>query len=456
MSGPEGYRVAGDVELQKVTFVGIDSAPVDITGIVSVVNVYQNIFRHYMECELVFTDASKFLHYLPYFKDDNITGGFTGSEVVIIEYRNRSKDNKEKTYTHSFRMYSLSDRNSLENKEIYLMSGISEEGWRAQTKRISKALGGSSGNTTENIMNSIFKQYFKTPEILEFYKSVRSITHNRVDKQLNTMPTIGIHKFVVPNWTLDTTIDFICDESDCATRIPYFLFYEDSENFNFSNVNGLTSQEPIDTYNYIKTNIHDNKSSDENKPTPNDTLTPNDKIILGYKVTRQQDFLENVQSGLYKASTKSVDMLKKKTNEVVYDYQTYAPKFNKLQNNIISGVIQNDVPVYNLMSSRTNHDNDPLFESENPKPKRTNVNRDIRQGFLSSVFNTSVEISIPANPDIKVGQVLHLSFPVDLPDSDLLEKDKYLTGNYLVTKVRQHFTPTNMETLLECTKDGGL
>lgn len=456
MSGPEGYRVAGDVELHKVTFIGIDSAPVDITGIVSVVNVYQNIFRHYLECELVFTDATKFLHYLPYFKDDNITGGFTGSEVVVLQYRNRSKTNREKVYTHSFRMHSLSDRNSLENKEMYLMSGISEEGWRAQTKRVSKAFGGSAGNTIENMMKSVFKQHFKSADIQEFYKSIRNITNNRIDKQLNTMPSIGIHKFIVPNWTLDCTIDFFTEESDSATRIPYFLFYEDSENFNYSNVNGLTMQDPVDEYNYVKTNIGDNRSSDKDNPSPKDTLTPNDKVILGYKVTRQQDFLENIQSGLYKSSTTSIDTLKKKSKTVVYDYQTFAPKFNKLQKNIISGVIEGDVPVYNLMSSRTGHDGDPLFSSENPKPKRTNVTRDIRQGFLASVFNTVVEVSIPANPDLKVGQVIHLNFPIDLPESDLLEKDKYLTGNYLITKVRQHFTTTTMETLLECTKDGGM
>jgi hypothetical protein len=453
MSGPEGYRFAGDVQLEKVVFVGIDEVAIDITQIVSTVNVYQNIFRHYMECELVFTDASKFIHNLPQFKTEKITGGFTGSEIVVIQYKENSKTGKEKVYTHTFRMYSLSDRNSLENSEVYLMSGISEEGWQVQSRRISKTYGGTSGSNIKSMMEGLFKEHFKTPSIDNVYRTLKTITNNRVNKQLNMMETIGNHKFIVPNWTVDTTIDFLCEEADCATRIPYFLFYEDSENFNFSNVNGLTAQEPVDKYFYAKTNIRSDGSSDEKNK---EVMIPNDKIITGYKVNRQLDFLENVQTGLYKAETTSVDMLKKKTKRVVYDYQTYAPVFNKLQQKVIAGVIEQDIPVYSLMTSRTGHDNDPLFSSESPSPKRTNTTRDIRQSFMSSVFNTALEVSIPGNPNLKVGQVIYLSFPVDTAESDLEEEDKYLTGNYLITKVRQLFTPNSAETLLECTKDGGL
>ena len=450
MSGPKGYRFAGDVQLTKVAFVGIDSRVIDITAIVSTVNIYQNIFRHYMECELVFTDASKFIHNLPQFKEEKITGGFTGTEIVVIEYKENGNTGKEKVFTHTFRMYSLSDRNSLENSELYLMSGISEEGWQLQSKRISKTFG---SGTIESMMKSVFQNYFKSPNIQEVYTTLKSITNNRVNKQLNTMESIGNHKFIVPNWTVDTTIDFFCDEADCATRIPYFLFYEDSENFNFSNVNGLTKQEPIDEYFYAKTNIRSDGSSEEDNK---EVMIPSDKIITGYKVNRQIDFLENVQTGLYRASTNSVDTLKKKSKNVVYDYQTYAPIFNKLQERIIAGVVEQDVPVYSLMTSRTGHDVDPLFASENPLPKRTNVTRDIRQSFMSSVFNTALEVSIPGNANLKVGQVIKLSFPVDTDESDLEEEDKYLTGNYLITKVRQLFTPNSTETLLECTKDGGI
>lgn len=455
-TGPKGYRFAGDVQLTKVTFVGIDGSPIDITNIVSTVNVYQNMFRHYLECDLIFTDASKFLHQLPYLKDRKITGGFTGSEIVVIEYKENATTGTEKTLTHIFRVYGVTDRNSIENAEIYLMSGISEEGWQIQAKRISKTYGKGSGNTIENMIQSIFKQYFQSQAITDTYSSFRSITGKRVNKQLNTMPTNGIHKFIIPNLTVDATINFLCDEADCKTKIPYFVFYEDSENFNFANVNGLTAQDPVDEYFYAKTNIASTAASDNKEAGQSEVIIPNDKIIVGYRVNRQHDFMENIKVGLYRSSTNSIDMLKKKSKTVVYDYQDYSKLFNKLQENIISGSVVSDVPVQSFMTSRTGHSGDSLFVAESPLPKRTNITRDIRQSFLSSIFNTNIEVTVPGNLHLKVGQVIKLSFPVDTDESDLTEEDKYLTGNYLVTKVRQIFTPNSTETVLECTKDGGM
>jgi hypothetical protein len=444
----QGYRHPGDIELLTTTFIASNGNAIDIGEIIESINIYQNMFRHYLECELVIHDASKFLHQLPSYKEQNFTGGFSGTEIFIISYKNRSKGKNGKIYTHSFRLTSVSDRQSINNSESYLLSGISEEAYHTQATRISSSFGGENGNTTKSMIEGIYKKYFKNPNILAVYRGMRDITHNRIQKNIIAMETIGIHKFVIPNLTVDDTIRFLVRESDCATRIPYFVFFEDSENFNFANVNNLTNQDPSDEYWYAHTNVNPTKETDSIHDA---------KTIVGYKVNRQFDLLDNLNKGLYVAKTTKLDVLKKKKIEVVYDYSKYASKFNKLQDRIVQGVAQDKEPVLTLMTTRNGHDADPLFSAENPRPKRIENIKDIRNSFRSAVFNTALEVLIPANPELKVGQTIKLNFPVDTDEARGLEEhDKYLTGKYLITKVRQIFTKTEMQTVLECTKDGGI
>jgi hypothetical protein len=445
-SSAQGYRFPGDVELIGVHFIGVNGQPTDITSFTEGINIYQNLFRHYLEADFLIHDSTKFLHKLPDFKDLDVTGGFTGIESMVVSYRNRSKGDKETVYTHLFRLYSVTDRQSLENVEAYMFSGISEEAYHTSTKTISSAYGGESGQTTESMVKAVHKNYFNNSDIQERYNSLRSLTHNRINKQLETHPTIGKHQFVIPNLSVDDTIRFFARESDCQSRVPLFYFYEDSQGFNFKNVNGLTAQEPVDTFYYSMQGTEGNE----------DDKIKNHQIIMGYRVNRQQDLIENMKSGLYKAETTNIDMLKKRYNKVVYNYDDYAKVFNKLQPKKVFGSVPGETPVKSLMTTRKGHDLDANFFDENPKPKRLNTIKDIRNSFRRSVFNTSVEVSIPGNPNMKVGQVVRLEFPVnDNSNNGIEEHDKYLTGNYLVTKVRQMFSTNDVTTVLECTKDGG-
>lgn len=447
----QGYRHPGDVEIIHANFVTSNGNVVDISGLTTAINIYQNIFRHYLECDLVFFDSSKFLHNLPYYPDGNFTGGFQGTEILVVSYRNRSKGapEPEKIYTHAFRLYAVRDRQGANNSEVYMFSGVSEEAYQTQASRVSSSFGGTGGSTTKNMIESLHKRYFKSAEVLQIYRQLRNITHNRINKQLNTMETLGLHKFVIPNLTVDDTIRFLVRESDCTTRIPYFVFYEDSENFNFYNVNNLTNKDPVDEYSYTNKNV--------TKVDSDNVDVPDEKSIISYKQIRQFDLLDNLNSGLYVSKTIKLDTLKKNMNQVTYDYAEYAPKFNKLQNKFVQGVAEGKEPIVSMMTTRNGHDSDPLFASESPKVKRIENIKDIKTSFRTAIFNTPIEVMIPMNPHLKVGQTIKFNFPVDTDDQKGLEKhDKYLTGKYLITKVTQQFSKTEMITVLECTKDGGI
>jgi len=442
-ASPQGYRHPGDVELLNVSFIDLMGQVNDITTIASQISIYQNIFNHYLECDIIIEDAERFLHQLPVYRDLNVTGGFSGNEIVVISYQNRAKID-QKVYTHLFRLYKISDRKLIDrsDNEGYLFSGISEESYNTFTLDVCKSLGNGGGNTVKKMIEGVYKQYLANGFIKETYRSVRNVTHNRIDKQLIADETVGLHQFVIPGWTVDDTIRFLCREADSPNKTPYFVFYEDSENFNFRNVSELVASEPVESFEYTSQNV---------------TTDDSNNIIISYKVNRQFDFLKNVDRGLYKSKTIHIDMLKKRTDDTIYDYSVSGEKFNKLQSNLIAGVVYKGNPITTLTTTRTGHDACcPLFEPENHLPKRIDRVKDIRTGYMRSVFNTAIEVAIPANPHMKVGQVIELHFPLKLLNQSDGQVDKYLSGKYLITKVRQIFSTTEIVTVLECTKDGGL
>jgi hypothetical protein len=173
---------------------------------------------------------------------------------------------------------------------------------------------------------------------------------------------------------------------------------------------------------------------------------------------KQGDFLENLESGLFQSRTIHIDVLRKNKREVVYKYDDYFSKFKKLQNLKIAGGETKGDPVVRMFTSRFGHDSDALFSGESPNPKRYTEHIGQSEAYLSHTFNTQLEVVIPGDSELDVGDVIVLNIP---PATNVLDQvnvgDKYLSGKYLVTKIRNKFLDDSesMSTILECVKDTG-
>jgi hypothetical protein len=182
--------------------------------------------------------------------------------------------------------------------------------------------------------------------------------------------------------------------------------------------------------------------------------------IISYNIIRQTDILGNTRSGLFSSRTINLDILKKEKREFVFNYDKEYEKFNKLQKWKIPGSVDGEPVVY-LMQSRTGHDTCcPIFEPENHLPKRINEFVARKKSYQRHIFNTVMDITVVGNSELNVGDVINVVIPnattLDKTDG---KKDKYLSGNYLITKVRHKFggtTGTVFTTFLECVKDTGI
>lgn len=443
-----GYRFPGDVEIISATIVSSRGEVFDIRDMVLEINIYQSIFDHYLQCDVVVEDALNLNNSIKGDYGEGIPGGFNGGEVLAISYRERtdaSMDSKIPVKKHMFGIYETSDRSRMnENTESYIISGISMEAYQTIPQKINKAYGRDGGNTISNMLKSIIDEYVLNNTMKDSYRVAK------IHKSVDIDETTGRHKYIIPSLSVDETIDFLANEADSADHYPYYVFYEDSNGFKFKNVPDLILDSPIDfTYTYFISNVTESNTEEGVK-------FDDQYKIISYSILKDNNILENVKGGLVKSKTINLDILKKKSNKVVFDYNKESENFTNTSNGKFNIEVEGD-PIINLTTSRIGHDSDILFQKESPLPKKTNTFFSKKLSYKKQLFNKVIEVSIPGNSTINIGTVIDLEFYIhnDI-GTDKGQLDKLLSGSYLITKVRQKITDDVFTTLLECSKGTNL
>jgi len=450
----KGYRFAGDIEIKNILLVGANGEFRDIGKIVLEVNVFQSLNEHYLQGEIVINDAVSLLTTLFGNRREGIQGGFNGGEVIVLTYKMR--DSSLPFKTHFFGVHEVAERQRLDEKdEVYILNCISAEAYRSSTKTISRAYGGSSGNLISSMIKSIVDEFIYDKSIKDLHRSYRQILNIRTEKEVNISSTSGKQSFIIPNLTPDDAIDYLTKEADNDSHVPYYFFYEDSNGFNFTDLNDMVRRDVKETYTYMAQNVVGQEGESEQDETP---IRDYQKMI-SFTVLSQTDIIGNTRRGLFRSKMINLDILRKNKSEYTFDYSKEYESFNKLQKWKIPGEIDG-TPVLYMMQSRLGHDNDPLFQPENPLPSRVNQILPRSQSYFAHIFNTMMEVSVPGNSELNVGDVVELNIPNATTINKLDgKKDKYLSGKYLITSLRHKFggtTGTEFTTFIECVKDTGI
>jgi len=423
-----GYRNPGDVEIRTMTLVTSQGQSIDIGSLVIEFNIYQDLFSHYMRCEAVINDSTGLLETLQ--GAEGSAGGFTGGETLVVSYK--TKDDDLEFNNHAFGLFEMANRQRVQEKnEVFLVQGISIEFYNNVGKKISRAYGGRSGNQISTMIESILRENFLTPDIRAIYRSLKDASGVRVTKENKVDNTNGLQRFVIPNMTIDDTIDFFAREADCDGHVPFYIFYENQVGYQFRDINTLLMDaEPKQTYTYEPSNYKD---------TPDESADAEFRDpfkISEYNVARQGNFIDSVQSGLFSSKTHNIDLLRKTFSTSVFKYENSVSKFNSLQSTPIAGTSGED-SVINMTTSRIGHDSDPFFRNERVLPKRLNQFISLKTAFFKHNFNTKLEITVPGDSTVTVGDVIYVKIPVatNLDDQDGQE-DKYLSGKYIIARLR--------------------
>jgi len=438
----EGYRNAGDVEINHLTLISRSGQSFDITELMVEVNIYQGIYDKTMKIEVVIGDATGLIDFLKMPK--NQVGGFAGSEVLLISYRTPSEEYSKNK--HLFVLNSLSNRKRIEeNMEVFVLEGVSLETFSTIDKKISRSYGGPRGNTIDKMMSSITKEYYQSEAIKSTYTSFASSNFS-VKKKITIDDTKGLHKFIIPNLTVTDTIDFMRAEATGDNIASLYTFYEDSNGFHFRNLAKLAEQDVKETYSYEPSNYQ------EGGEKADDPYLDAFKIIE-FEVIKDVDMLDNMAGGLYGSKTILVDVLRKKTIEQNFSYEKAVKKFNKLHHEVPGNSAS--TAIVDMKTTRVGHDQLSIFDEEAPKPKSSERTSQIKRSYKKHLSNKLVEVTLHGNSKLNVGDVIWLSFPVATTTEDGLREDKYMTGKHMITTLRHKFDSDQFVTVIECIKDTG-
>jgi hypothetical protein len=444
----KGYRGPGDIEIQNMILVSPIGTSIDIRPIVMEFSVYQNLFDHHLSCELVLNDSLGLISNLNSERKDGYLG-YTGSELLFVSYKTR--DESSPLIRNVFGLHELTDRQRIDEKnESYLLNGISIEAYATKLQNVSRALGRGAGKEIYKMVESLIDEFYINNEFLGFYKSYQNIFSYTVRKNKTVDKTNGRQKFVIPNLTVDETMSFLCSQADNDKHIPFFLFYEDNTGYNFRDLNTLVEQEVKANYQYLPSNAPlDQKDATQYLDSTN---------ITTFKVIKQTSYLRNQLSGMFLANTINVDILQKKKKEVAYNYENAKSKFSKLQKDFDIPFLGNQNSAQYMFTSRTGHaKSGSPFQAENPAVKKMNEFAASKKSYMRYIFNTVLEVTVPGDSTLNVGDVVYLNIP-NATDLDSLDnkQDKYLSGKYIITKLRQKMRGQSGDSFIsvfECAKD---
>lgn len=445
-----GYNKPGDVDVRSFTLVTSSGQVINIEDLVLDFSIFQNLFEHYMTCEIVINDSVGLLNTIKGDPDSNTQGGFSGLELLCVSYRSNSDDLEWKN--HVFSLYQLSDRSKIsERSESYIMTGISVEAVSNASQKVHKSFGNGGGNKISNMVRSVLKEHFYNPTITGLYYDLRTVCGFQVNKPETIDETTGAQRYIIPNLSVDDTINFFADESDSDDHIPYYVFYEDSHGYNYRNVGALVQQEVKEKFTYAIMN----SDSAVGESEQNYDRTK----IISFDVIKQTNFLDNTEQGLYKSQSTHIDLLYKTKRVTNFDYEKHFDKFKTLQSLKIAGAVEKP-SITRLFTTDHGRDQDMKFQPEKPLPKTSNETAGHTDSYSTHIFNTMMQVTVPGDSEIDVGNVIYL----EIPPSTITEdqeggEDKYLSGKYLVTKVRQKMLGNNGDTsttIMECCKDTGI
>jgi hypothetical protein len=448
-SSQTGYRQAGDIDVRAMSIISGSGQIVDVEGLVADFSIFQDIESHYMKCELVLNDSVGLMNTFIGNPDTKELGGFNGDEFLVISFKSNSDDLPYKN--HVFSLYQLTDRQRAEERnEMYILSGISTEAYSTAARKINRAYGRQGGNQICNMVQSVYSEFFNNQKIQGFYNTLHKLAGVLVTKDFECDLTNGLHRYIIPSLSVDDTMDFFADESDSDDHIPLFNFFENSHGFRYKNISNLVKQEPKEKFIYAPSN----NTSEVGTANVNDDRTK----MRSFYVKKQTNFLENLDGGLYNTQSIHLDVLQKTKRVVDYTYEKSFDRFTTFHGLKIPG--QSDSPsVVRLKTSDFGRDRDMKWQPEAPLPKTITETAALTDAYSKHIFNTVVEVVLPGDSELDVGDVVLLQIPAAAISNDQDgESDKYLSGSYLITKLRHKMlgiNGDNFTTTLECVKDTG-
>lgn len=433
---------AGEYDLSQVFIIsyssvngGQDPIRLNITGLISEINIYEHIENEFISGDMILTDADNILYRLP------LTGFERLEFKLYTPGLNKGMDYSVDTGYPMF-IYSISERKSINQRtQGYMLHFCSIESIKNHQRRVCKAF----SSTIDEMIINILRNDLKTK------------------KNIFIEETKGVTKFTLPLDKPLNTIKTLC--KDAQSKNFYnsgYLFFENIYGFHCKSYESLFCLENGTPRKEVA--FYTPKVKNERVRNVLNDL----QAVEHYTIKSQFNTLKNVQTGTYASRLITVDAFNKTFENTDFNYNVEYGKSNHLEMDPNGGIIDNNgiLPYFNFETGKAFSDFSDgtlLFQSNTKKvhnaydlPDQRNITQR-RISQKNAIGSLILEITIPGFTGITVGDIVRFNLPKYATPSkaEPLDNDPMMSGRYLISGIRHQISPINKRhtSVLELIKD---
>jgi hypothetical protein len=443
---PLGIKIS-NIEIQK--FNGSDR--MSIMPQFMELSIYQSMFESTIKAEMLINDQiGMFVNY-----------PFTGEELIIVTYDQitnlasgigPARTGKElKFIIKGVRDIVLGDR---ARSLMYIIDLASPQFLQNMRKYVSHAY----HDLIEDMAEKIYDEYIADDTTKKY---------NILRKPFVKETSVKIRSIVVPNIRPFHSISWLAKHAVAKENDRHFLylFYEDLQQYNFTTIqkiieNAIKVKEQLmqKKYKYIS-DIESLRKSSAGSGDPNQNL----RVITNIVNNKRFSSLEKISGGYYQNELFEINMLQK----------AYASTATELDN---SGKYDSNVPTLGPYTLNTpayiRYVKNEKIEKEYSNRVRYIVNNfpdadgqgmdqpTYRRKFggvtkyMYALNQIDLTITVPANMDLKVGQVIYCDIP-EQHGFNIVQTDKYISGLFIISEIKQVLAQGSLAaTTLRIYRDG--
>lgn len=462
----------GDIIIKDVVITTRSGLSVSILKLISSVEIYEDIHFNSLSGTVSFVDSLALVTHAPIIGDEKISISF---------YTPGQTDQSHKEITLMMRVYKCTRNNigSSDKNAFVTLDFVSPEFFvNTQVKFSTSFKDMPYSDMAKKIFEDYIVKVVKKDPMFASGPAFSNQSQESYSPSFFEYKTEGNKAVVLPYWSPFYAINWLANRShgliDGKLGCDYLFFQQLNGVYNFVPLSYFKNREVVASY----------------------TRIPGDKTreMLQYKniqeftILNYADKMQDVSSGVYASSYKAFDITKKTVEINLYNY--FESFYNTVHTEDAPSMKSNDfnksgVPnplitaeSFSFGGSQNNGDTYSTRMASYAKilPKKSNkfgksanykhesmIDNDgyenyvlTRQSLMNQLSTIIVQIKVLGDSRRRIGDMVELLIPSMEDPAGVengFEYDRYLSGNYMVTKINHSFTHNNYELIMTLVKD---
>ena len=398
------------------------------------IDYFENILEPSVMLEMVVTSDNSLYNIIP----------IRGGEKVTLELET-ARGTWEFDDDNPLYVYKASGLDSQGVQETFTLHLVSREFLTNETNRCVRKY--EKKNIDEHV-KSILKDILKTDRYSN--SSIESTSNSyafigNMKKAFHTLLSLGPKSIPATDSSVKGTSGD--GSTGQAKGTAGFFFYENKDGFNFKSIDGLVSSLKVAEGKSEKKDIYQYSYSG----VINESITKGTSgKIIKWIVDRNIDLRASLRLGMYCNYSYFYDMI---TNKVSgYKYSLKDELGEKTLGKDTIPVSAFGESISRMMFRMSDHG---TMEKGAALDTSGRYNADMAKSFsrYNLLFTQAINILVPLNTELKVGDVIYCEFPYKNQGGNSNEMDPEISGNYLIRELRHHFTANQNSTSLKLMRD---